>query len=147
MKIHRKRLALLSTSLCAFALTITIILYLLQDNISFFYTPTDVLQIKKDILYHRTMRIGGMVVKNSIRRITHDEIQFTITDFNKYITVRYKGIIPALFVENIGVVVYGKFINNRLVRAKELLVKHDERYRPPILQKVCKNNTNKKCIR
>jgi len=57
------------------------------------------------------------------------EISFLVTDQNKSIEVRYRGILPDLFSENQGVIGSGYFVEG-IFEANEILAKHDEKYMP-----------------
>lgn len=122
-----KKLILL---LCVVGTAAGLVLYALRQNISLFYTPT---QISAGVapLQH-TIRVGGMVEKGSIIRSPKGlEVQFKITDYGKTITVYYRGILPDLFREGQGIVAEGEAINKKSFRASQVLAKHDANYMPP----------------
>ena len=100
-----------------------LILKNLNENISFYFTPTEILTKK----YITTARLGGVVKKNSL--ITNDNglIEFIVTDYKNEIKVNYKGILPDIFREGQGVVAIGKVENTNFVASK-ILAKHDENY-------------------
>jgi cytochrome c-type biogenesis protein CcmE len=50
------------------------------------------------------------------------------------VPVRFRGIVPSLFVEGSGVVAEGKLAANGTFIADNLLAKHDENYVPRELQ-------------
>lgn len=134
MNAVRKRiLGKLLVILASFVTISALVLYALRQNISLFYTPA---QITDDLVTnHRTIRLGGMVVKGSIKRPTHDlSIQFQVTDYKKTIVVHYKGILPDLFREEQGIVAKGVLLKNNEFVASEILAKHDENYMPPELK-------------
>lgn len=119
-------------------LVIGLVLYALRQNISLFYTPSEIVQGK--VVGTQTLRAGGMVVKQSIRHLKNKHvILFKITDYHAMILVRYQGILPDLFREGQGVVVQGRLIdinNQPVINATTVLAKHDENYRPPELQNI-----------
>ena len=78
----------------------------LNQNILYFSTPTNIKQ-KEDIIIGKSMRVGGMVKKNSII-IDEKNIQFIVTDFKNEILISYSGTVPNLFAEGKGVVAEGK---------------------------------------
>jgi cytochrome c-type biogenesis protein CcmE len=107
-----------------------LVLYALRQNISLFYTPTQVLAGQAPL--HHVIRVGGMVEKGSIVRSEKGlEIQFKITDFEKTIVVSYQGILPDLFREGQGIVAEGELVDNRSFQASQVLAKHDANYMPP----------------
>ena len=92
-----------------FILSIAIIFFIiksLNQNILYFSTPTEIKQ-KEDIVIGKSMRVGGMVKKNSII-INEKNIQFIVTDFENEILISYSGTVPNLFAEGKGVVAEGE---------------------------------------
>jgi cytochrome c-type biogenesis protein CcmE len=103
-------------------------LYALNDNIVFFYSPSDV--AADHINPGRVIRLGGMVEKDSVKR-QGDVTDFRVTDMAKTITVTYRGQLPDLFREGQGVVTEGTLNGDGVFIAREVLAKHDEKYMPP----------------
>ena len=108
---------------------ISLILYSLNTNLDYFFTPTELRG--KNIPNDKRIKVGGMVLKGSVQR-SASVISFFITDYENSIKVEYDGIVPDLFKEESGVVVLG-FLENQIVYAEEVLAKHDENYMPPNL--------------
>ena len=108
---------------------ISLILYSLNSNLDYFFTPTELKD--KNIPIDKRIKVGGMVLNGSVKRAS-SKISFIITDYENSITVEYEGIVPDLFKEGSGVVVLG-FLDNQIVYAEEVLAKHDENYMPPNL--------------
>ena len=127
----KKRFYLLFSAFTFFCFVIGIILIVLQDNILFFYTPSEILQ--KNLKENEKVRLGGLVEENSVER-NNIKINFVITDLKKNIKVSYEGILPDLFREGQGVIVKG-FLKNNIFTATEVLAKHDENYMPPEIKK------------
>jgi hypothetical protein len=63
-----------------------------------------------------------------------------VTDFNKSVTITYRGILPDLFREGQGIVALGKLNADGVVVADEVLAKHDEKYMPPEVTKALKDS-------
>ena len=127
---HRRKRLLNIIFVLLFSISgISLILYSLNSNLDYFFTPTELknINIPKD----KRIKIGGMVLENSVVR-EKSKISFTVTDYKNYIEVIYEGIVPDLFKEGSGVVVLG-FIQNETFYAQEVLAKHDENYMPPNL--------------
>ena len=127
---HRRKRLLNIIFVLLFSISgISLILYSLNSNLDYFFTPTELknINIPKD----KRIKIGGMVLENSVVR-EESKISFTVTDYKNYIEVVYEGIVPDLFKEGSGVVVLG-FIQNETFYAQEVLAKHDENYMPPNL--------------
>ena len=101
---------------------ISLILYSLNSNLDYFFTPTELKD--KNIPSDKRIKLGGMVLNDSVKRAS-SKISFIVTDYENSITVEYEGIVPDLFKEGSGVVVLG-FLDNQIVYAEEVLAKHDE---------------------
>jgi cytochrome c-type biogenesis protein CcmE len=104
----------------------------LEDNIVFFYPPSD---IEKIINAKTKIRVGGLVKENSITILAPNQIRFAITDYHNDLVVEYIGLLPALFREKQGIVAEGIF-SDGVFLAKKLLAKHDENYMPPEVKKI-----------
>lgn len=130
IKARYKRFILIAIGLALLGLAAMLILNAFQSNMVFFYTPT---QVDKGEVPHGTgFRIGGLVVKDSLKR--QDDgltVHFSITDTAKTVPVVYKGVLPDLFKEGKGVVAQGKVGPDGIFIASEVLAKHDENYMPP----------------
>ena len=101
----------------------------LEDNVLYFYSPTEIKESEK-VIFNKNIRIGGMV-KNGSVETKKNEIKFVVTDYKNEIIVSYKGTVPALFAEGKGVVAEGKLQDKKFFLAKRILAKHDENYMPP----------------
>tara|TARA_B100001758_G_scaffold219658_1_gene207880 strand:+ start:269 stop:679 length:411 start_codon:yes stop_codon:yes gene_type:complete len=106
---------------------ISLILYSLNSNLDYFFTPTELKD--RNIPADKRIKVGGMVLSGSVERIS-SSISFVITDYENSIKVEYEGIVPDLFKEDIGVVVLGN-LKDKILYAEEVLAKHDENYMPP----------------
>ena len=126
---RRKRLFNIIIVLLFSTSGIGLILYSLNTNLDYFFTPTELTNI--NIPEDKRIKIGGMVLENSVVR-EQSKVIFTVTDYKNYIEVVYEGIVPDLFKEGSGVVALG-FMQNEIFYAQEVLAKHDENYMPPNL--------------
>ena len=132
-KTRMVRLAWIAGILAAVGLTTYGVLRAFNDNMVFFYTPTQL--VKGEAPTGRSYRIGGMVEPGSIVRTDGSlAIRFRVTDNSNVVTVSYSGIVPDLFKEGKGVVAQGTMQNGIFV-SNEILAKHDENYMPPDLKK------------
>lgn len=102
----------------------------LQENISLFFTPSQIAAGKAPA--GTRIRAGGLVEIGSLER-TPDSlaVRFSITDGARSIAVRYRGILPDLFREGQGIVALGRLDAVGTLHADEVLAKHDENYMPP----------------
>lgn len=132
MKPKNQRLSLLILAAVAVLGAALLAMSGLRQQASYFYAPSDV--VRDNLPLGREVRLGGMVVKGSLRRARDGvTIDFTVTDGMKSVPVRFRGIAPDLFREGSGVVAEGAFQPGGLFVADNLLAKHDERYMPPQL--------------
>ena len=134
----KNRLSLFITIFLVTILLAILILKTLEDNVMYFYSPSEIVE-NKEIELSTNIRIGGMVKNGSIKTIKN-EIKFTVTDFKNEIIVSYKGTVPALFAEGKGVVAEGKLQDKKFFLAKRILAKHDENYMPPEIKESLEKN-------
>ncbi len=124
----RLRIVFVISVLTAIILSIYIILKLLEDDVVYFKSPTEIKQSLENTT--KKIRVGGMVKKNSIK-LNNEKILFVITDFKSEINVIFAGSVPNLFQEEKGVVAEGFLRDENLFIADKILAKHDENYMPP----------------
>lgn len=131
MNLARKRkLLIIVFMISMLAIVTALVLYALRQNISLFYSPSQVALGQAPA--HHAIRVGGMVVPGSIVRSTQDlTVRFKITDYAHTVEVIFQGILPDLFREGQGIVAQGQLLDNTHVKATEVLAKHDEKYMPP----------------
>ena len=130
MKTRHKRLLLILAGLIILGAVAALVLNAFQSNLVFFFSPTQV--AAGEAPKGKAFRIGGMVKEGSIRREADGvTLSFVVTDTEKDMAVRYKGILPDLFKEGKGAVAQGKIGDDGVFVASEVLAKHDENYMPP----------------
>ena len=126
----RRRLLFVIGGLVLLSAAAAITLSALNDNLVFFYSPTDL--VTKSVPENRRLRIGGLVAPGSVRKDEGGKsVTFAITDNAHQVGVTYVGALPDLFREGQGVVVEGVRTADGSIRAASVLAKHDERYMPP----------------
>ena len=140
MKPKSQRLIILFFFLTLLGLSTFLVLKSLEDNIVYFYSPTDINKkiLSNEIDLSKRIRIGGLVKENSILKEGR-KISFKIHDGIDEILVIYNGILPDLFREEQGIVALGK-IENKNFSAIEILAKHDENYMPKEVSDMLKKN-------
>jgi cytochrome c-type biogenesis protein CcmE len=117
-------------ALTGLGLAVGLVLYALKNNVSLYFTPTQV--FNKEAPQGRNFRIGGLVEVGSVHREGDGlTVHFNVSDTVKTMPVIYKGILPDLFKEGKGVVAQGKLEADNVFHAEEVLAKHDENYMPP----------------
>ena len=140
MKPKSQRLIILFFFLSLLSLSTFLVLKSLEDNIVYFYSPTDINKkiLSNEIDLSKRIRIGGLVKENSILK-EGKKISFKVYDGIDEILVTYNGILPDLFREEQGIVALGK-IENKNFNAIEILAKHDENYIPKEVSDMLKKN-------
>jgi cytochrome c-type biogenesis protein CcmE len=127
--IRKKRLAQITLLLSAVAIALFLLLQAFNENMSFYFSTSDVVQGKAPS--ERNFRMGGLVLNGSVQRATDSlKVSFRLTDMAQEVPVVYEGILPDLFREGQGVIVTGRMQGTSFV-AEEVLAKHDENYMPP----------------
>ena len=130
MKPRQKRFLFIAVAVVGVAAAVGLVLNALGGNVNLYFTPTQV--FNNEVPSGRSFRIGGLVEEGSVKREKDGlTVNFVITDTHKSIPVVYKGILPDLFKEGKGVVAQGSVETNGVMRADEVLAKHDENYMPP----------------
>ena len=127
-------------SLISVAIVIFVVLRSLEENVVYFFSPTEIFN-KTNISFNKKIRVGGLVKMNSISK-NETSINFVITDLKKEIVVSYNGLVPNLFSEGKGVVAEGKLKDKKYFIADKILAKHDENYMPPEVYKALEISNN-----
>lgn len=128
--IRKQRLQIVILIVIASSLAAGLIAYMLGQNANYFFTPSQVLQ--GEAPENTTIRAGGMVVEGSIQRSTDSlDVSFLVTDGLGNLKVSYSGILPDLFAEGEAAIATGILDADMVLRATQVLAKHDENYTPP----------------
>ena len=127
---RKKRLTLIVLMIAGVAIAAGFALKAFNENLMFFYTPTDI--VAGDAPIDHPIRAGGLVTSGSVERQADGlTVLFDITDNAETVTVQYTGILPDLFREGQGIVALGQLGKDGVFIASEVLAKHDENYMPP----------------
>ncbi len=130
MQTHRKRrLYFIICLTLGFGVASGLALYALRQNINLYFTPKQL--STHQFLNTQHFRLGGMVVKGSVKHGENLKVQFVLTDYQADCAVEYQGILPALFREGQGIVAEGHLNAAGVFIADQVLAKHDARYHPP----------------
>ena len=135
---RKKRLFFIVFLVAGVTLAAGFAMYAFNQNLMFYFSPTDVKQGKAPI--DKLFRMGGMVVEGSfIKEQKSLKVLFDLTDYEKTVSVEYTGILPDLFREGQGIISRGKLNKKGVFIAEEVLAKHDENYMPPEVAESLKN--------
>jgi len=130
LKTRHKRIALIIGGLAILGVVVALVLNAFQSNLVFFFSPTQV--VAGEAPKGKSFRVGGLVKAGTIMREPDGvTLRFVMTDIENDMIVAYKGILPDLFREGKGAVAQGKFGDDGVFVASEVLAKHDENYMPP----------------
>lgn len=133
VKSKHQRLVLILVALAALVGATLLAISALKDEAAYFYTPNDART--KGVEPGRAVRLGGMVVKGSLKKEADGvTLRFDVTDGKATVPATFHGIAPDLFREGSGVVAEGAFDTKGTFVATNLLAKHDERYMPRELE-------------
>ena len=128
--VRKQRLFIVLFVVLFSSVAVALVVYALRGNINLFFPPAEVAAGKAPV--GQPVRIGGMVAEGSVKRSDDSlEVRFDITDFQATVPVVYVGILPDLFDEGQGAVASGVLDEGGVLKATEVLAKHDENYMPP----------------
>ena len=137
MSLRFQRLLLIFLTLVILLSAVLLILYNTRENVSYFYTPSEI--NKSDMIINKIIRIGGFVENDSFKKISSSSFKFRITDEKASIIVTFNGILPDLFREGQGAVIEGFFSNDDVFEATNVFAKHDENYMPASIEESLKD--------
>lgn len=127
---RRQKLALIGLLVVGVGTAVGLTLFALKKNINLYYDPSAI--AAGEAPKGTSFRLGGLVVPGSFHRASDSlQVDFALTDCDKEVRVRYKGILPDLFREGQGIIAMGTLADDGVVDASEVLAKHDENYMPP----------------
>ena len=78
MKARHKRLGFILVGLVVLGLATTLVLKALDSNLSYFFSPTEVVQNKAP--ENHVFRLGGLVAAGSVQRGEELTVRFVVTD-------------------------------------------------------------------
>ncbi len=137
---RRKRLYVVLGIVGGVAASVALAVMASRDNVTFYLDPSQIAAGKAPA--DKRFRVGGMVVKGSVRRKPGDlEVRFVLTDFAHEVPVEYTGVLPDLFREGQGIIAHGSMGSDGAFVADEVLAKHDEKYMPPEVAASLKNKS------
>ena len=138
---RKKRLFFIVFLIAGVTLAAGFAIYAFNQNLMFYFSPTDVKQGKAPV--DKLFRMGGMVVDGTFKKEQKSlKVHFDITDYEKTVSVEYTGILPDLFREGQGIISRGKLNADGVFVAEEVLAKHDENYMPPEVAESLKKRKN-----
>jgi cytochrome c-type biogenesis protein CcmE len=143
MKPKHQRLLFIAVSVAFLCAATLLTLQAFRENLVFFFSPSDIAAAAPgSITAERHIRVGGLVKNGSVVHGEDSRIEFTISDGQHELNVRYKGLLPNLFREGQGVVAEGSLREGGIFEARTILAKHDETYMPKEVVDALKRSGN-----
>ncbi len=99
-----------------------------KDSFVYYLTIDEMLERVPGV-YEDKIRVAGSVVPGSIKKNADGAMEFTITDGANNVDVRYKGIVPDVFADNVQAIVEGRYTRDRVFEADLLLAKCPTKYK------------------
>lgn len=128
--VRKQRLIIVIMIVVGVSIAVGFTTYALRQNINAFYTPSQI--SAGEAKPGQTIRAGGLVVEGSVKKAEKGlQVSFDISDGVADVTVHYEGILPDLFREGQGILVKGPLQAGAVIKATEVLAKHDENYMSP----------------
>ena len=128
--VRKQRLIIVLMIVAGVSIAVGFTAYALRQNINAFYTPSQI--SAGEAKPGQTIRAGGLVVEGSVKQAEKGlQVSFEISDGVADVTVHFEGILPDLFREGQGILVKGPLQENKVIKATEVLAKHDENYMSP----------------
>lgn len=129
LKPKHQRLVLAVLALVALVAAALLAAWGLRNQASYYYVPSELIADRP--APDRGGRLGGMVERGSLKTQADGvTIDFRVSDGKAEVPVRYRGIVPDLFVEGSGVVAEGHLARDGTFVADTILAKHDQTYVP-----------------
>ena len=138
MTLRFQRLILILITFVMLLSAVLLILFNSKKNIIFFYTPSELIENNHPL--KQVVRVGALVEKESLKKITSNTYEFNITDNLTSLKVVYQGLLPNLFREGQGVVIEGVLLEQNYIQANTVFAKHDENYMPLSIKKELEKN-------
>ena len=138
MTLRFQRLILILITFVMLLSAVLLILFNSKKNIIFFYTPSELIENNHPL--KQVVRVGALVEKESLKKITSNTYEFNITDNLTSLRVIYQGLLPNLFREGQGVVIEGVLLEQNYIQANTVFAKHDENYMPLSIKKELEKN-------
>lgn len=111
------------------ALVIGITVTGLNDNLTYYLYPNEAVAQRAHFPDGERFRLAGEVVAGSVDQ-EEDGLSFEVTDGSATIPVSLSGTPPALFNEEVPVLLEGSW-SGEVFMADEALIRHDENYETP----------------
>jgi len=138
--LRKQRLVLVSAIVVVSSIVAILVGFAMKEYANLFYPVSKV--ASGEAPRGKSIRAGGCVVPGSVKKSKELLLTtFDLTDGQASITVTYDSILPDLFAEGEAAVVTGVVGTDGIMKASEVLAKHDENYTPPEVAESVKNTS------
>ncbi|HMW47836.1 MAG TPA: cytochrome c maturation protein CcmE [Cellvibrionaceae bacterium] len=138
--LRKQRLVLVSAIVVVSSIIAILVGFAMKEYANLFYPVSKV--ASGEAPRGKSIRAGGCVVPGSVKKSKEMLLTtFDLTDGQASITVTYDSILPDLFAEGEAAVVTGVVGGDGIMKASEVLAKHDENYTPPEVAESVKNTS------
>jgi len=111
------------------ALVVAITAFGLNENLTYYLYPSEAVEQRADFPDGERFRLAGMVVSGTLEE-SGDDLTFDVTDGGQTIEVLLVATPPALFDEDVPVLLEGSW-DAGAFHADSALIRHDENYEIP----------------
>lgn len=98
-----------------------------KDTMVYYLTIDEMYERVPDV-YDSKIQVSGTVVAGTIKQQIDGSLEFTITSGEKNLDVKYKGIIPDVFRDDVEAIVQGMYTPDKVFQADKLLAKCPTKY-------------------
>lgn len=138
--LRKQRLVLVTAIVVVSSIIAVLVGFAMKEYANLFYPVSKV--ASGEAPRGKSIRAGGCVVPGSVKKSKELLLTtFDLTDGQASITVTYDSILPDLFAEGEAAVVTGIVGSDGIMKASEVLAKHDENYTPPEVAESVKNTS------
>lgn len=138
--LRKQRLVLVSAIVVVSSIVAILVGFAMKEYANLFYPVSKV--ASGEAPRGKSIRAGGCVVPGSVKKSKELLLTtFDLTDGQASITITYDSILPDLFAEGEAAVVTGVVGTDGIMKASEVLAKHDENYTPPEVAESVKNTS------
>ena len=110
------------------AVAIAYLVYGGVNDTMIYYLTVQELKDKVPSVYKQKVRVSGKVVPGSIKKEIDGSLEFKIADGEETMNVKYKGIVPDIFKDDVEAVVEGLYTPDNVFVASLLLAKCPTKY-------------------
>lgn len=103
-----------------------------QSPFSYYYS-VDEFSMKMDIAKNNSVRLAGKVGKGTVERdVQQMLLEFTLTGEKNSLPVKYEGVVPDNFADDIEVVVEGRLSDSDVFEAKKVMTRCESKYKAKV---------------